>query len=60
MRRELTFTDSLSLLEVDTRSMAEISRLCKLLKPVEFYMASLKVGFLSMHVGVSKPLFHTS
>lgn len=43
VRKELTFTDSLSLLDVDNQSMAEISRLMKLLKPLEFYMASLKV-----------------
>ena len=43
-RRSIILTDSLSLPVIDPRPMAEISRVLKLLKPVEFYVESMKAA----------------
>ncbi len=41
-RKDLSFTDSLSIVDVDQGAMTDISRLQKHLKPLEFYLSDLR------------------
>ena len=43
MRKDAALTDALSLIEADNKAISQILCLMKLLKPVEFYVAALKV-----------------
>ncbi len=44
LRKDVCMTDSLSLLQSDKSSMAQISQLMKLMKPIEFYTTSRKAS----------------
>ena len=44
LRKDVDMTDSLSLLQSDENSMAQISQLMKLMKPIEYYTMSRKMS----------------